>query len=245
VSLRHKFCMDNPFNVKKANEHGFYFWFAPSRFFRTWWCRCVPFLTLFFVSGSYSKIRVSSPVITLFLKFLSILIRFTRWRHTSFRFSSCSIVRFLGTNFAHNFFMATSSLEMWWTVVWFKFNSLAIIRTVSRRSDRTRAPTIPTLLSVFEVECLPERGSSSMDSRPSENALNHLNTCDLDEACSPYTCFSLLKVSMPVSQIWHEKVLHIVARNWALTFPWHTHKNCFTRNRTKISVLTLESWNSY
>ena len=25
----------------------------------------------------------------------------------------------------------------------------------------------------------------------------------------------------------------------------HTHKNCFTRNRTKISVLTLVSWNSY
>jgi len=50
--------------------------------------------------------------------------------------------------------------------VWFKFNSLAIIRTVSRRSDRTRAPTISTLLSVFEVEGLTERSSSLMDSRP-------------------------------------------------------------------------------
>jgi len=39
--------------------------------------------------------------------------------------------------------------------------------------------------------------------------------------------------------------LHIVARNCALPFPWHTHKNCFTKNRTKISVLTLASWNSY
>jgi len=25
----------------------------------------------------------------------------------------------------------------------------------------------------------------------------------------------------------------------------HTHKNCFTRNRTKFSALTLASWNSY
>jgi len=58
---------------------------------------------------------------------------------------------------------------------------------------------ISTLLSVFEVEGLPERGSSLMDSRPSENALYHLNTCDLDKACSPYACFSLLKVSKPVS----------------------------------------------
>ena len=66
-----------------------------------------------------------------------------------------------------------------------KFNSLAIIRTVSRRSDRTRARTFSTLLSVFEVEDLPEPGSSLMDSRPSENALYRLNTCDLDKACSP------------------------------------------------------------
>ena len=64
-------------------------------------------------------------------------------------------------------------------------NSLAIIRTVSRRSDRTRARTISTLLSVFEIEGLSERGSFLMDSRPSENALYHLKTSDPDKACSP------------------------------------------------------------
>ena len=37
----------------------------------------------------------------------------------------------LGTNFAHNFFIANSFVKIWWTVVWFKFNSLAIIRTES------------------------------------------------------------------------------------------------------------------
>ena len=30
MSLRHKFCMDNPLTVKKADEHGFNFWLAPS-----------------------------------------------------------------------------------------------------------------------------------------------------------------------------------------------------------------------
>ena len=29
--------------------------------------------------------------------------------------------------------MSNSSVKIWWTVVWFKFNSLAIIRTVSQR----------------------------------------------------------------------------------------------------------------
>ena len=136
-------------------------------------------LLCLFVSGSYSKIHVSSPVITFFKKFLSLWIRSRRL------LSFCSIVRFLGTNFAHNFFMANSSVKIWWSVAWFKCNSPAIIRTVSRRFDRTRARNISTLLSVFEVEGLPERGSSLMDSRPSENALYHLNTCDLDKACSP------------------------------------------------------------
>ena len=128
--------------------------------------------------------------------------------------------------------------------MWFKFNSLAIIRTVSRQSDRTRACTISTLLSVFEVEGLPERGSSLMDSRPSENALYHLNTYDLDKACSPYACFSLLKVSVPVSpSLTQNLIAHRCSklRSSISVTHTHTHKNCFTRNRTKICVLTLAS----
>ena len=142
-------------------------------------------LLCLFVSGSYSKIHASSPGITFFKKFLSLWIRSRKWRHASFRLSFCSIVRFLGTIFAHNFLMANSCVKILWTVVWFKFKTLAIIRTGSRRSDRTRARTFSTFLSVFEVEGLPERGSFLMDSRPSENALYHSNTCDLDNACSP------------------------------------------------------------
>ena len=32
LSLKHKFYMDNPLTVKKADEHEFYFWLAPSPF---------------------------------------------------------------------------------------------------------------------------------------------------------------------------------------------------------------------
>jgi len=87
-----------------------------------------------------------------------------------------------------------------------------------------------------------------MDSRPSENALYHLNTCDLDKACSPYACFSLLKVSMPVSpSLTQNLIAHCCSklRSSISVTHTHTHKNCFTRNHTKISVLTLASWNSY
>ena len=53
------------------------------------------------------------------------------------------------------------------------------------RSDLTRDLTFPTMSSVFEVESLPERCSSSTCSRPSKKDLCHLNTCALDRECSP------------------------------------------------------------
>ena len=124
--MRHKFCMDSLLTVKKADERGLYFWLAPSHFFWMWWCKCVPFLLCLFVSGSYWKIHDLSPVITFFKKFLSLWIRSRRWRHTSFGLP-CSIVRFWGTIFAHTFLMANSYVKIWQTLVWLKFNSLAII----------------------------------------------------------------------------------------------------------------------
>ena len=35
--------------------------------------------------------------------------------------------------------------------------------------------------------------------------------------------------------VWHKTWLHIVAQNCALPFPWHTHKNCFTKNALKLA----------
>ena len=42
--------------------------------------------------------------------------------------------------------------------------------------------------SYLEVDGFPDQGSSSMDSQPSENSLNHLKTSELDKAVSPQAC---------------------------------------------------------
>jgi hypothetical protein len=63
--------------------------------------------------------------------------------------------------------MPNSLVKMSWTVWWFKFNSLLIILTVKCRSDLTRVPTLVTFSSIFDVQSLPEQGSSFTISRPS------------------------------------------------------------------------------
>ena len=138
-----------------------------------------------FVSGSYSKIHDSSPVITRLKNSGSLSRPSRRSRHTSLRLAFCSVVRFFGTISTHTFLMSKSCVKIWWTVNRFKFNSLLIIRNVNRRSDLKRDHTLSTLSSVFEVEGLPTRGSSSTCSRPSKKDLCRLNTCALDRECSP------------------------------------------------------------
>jgi len=122
------------------------------------------------VSGSYSKIHVSSLVMTCLKNFLSFFMRSRRSRHTFLRFSFCSLVRIFGTSLAQIFCMPSSKVKISWTVWQFKFNTLLIILTVKRRSDLTRSLTLVTFSSVIDVQGLPERGSSSTHSRPSKNA---------------------------------------------------------------------------
>jgi len=97
------------------------------------------------------------------------------------RFSFCSLVRIFGTSLAQIFCMPSSKVKISWTVWRFKFNTLLIILTVERRSDLTRSLTLFTFSSVFDVQGLPERGSSSTLSRPSKNALCHLKPVSLIE----------------------------------------------------------------
>jgi len=54
-----------------------------------------------FVSGSYSKVHDSSPVITRLKNSGSLSRRSRRSRHTSLRLAFCSVVRFFGTILAH------------------------------------------------------------------------------------------------------------------------------------------------
>jgi len=124
-----------------------------------------------FVSGLYSKIHYSSPVIKRLKNSGSLSRRSRRSRHTSLQLTFCSVMRFFGTILAHTFLMSKSCVKIWWTVNRFKFNSLLIILKVNRQSDLTRDLTLSTLSSVFEVEGLRAWGSSSTCSRPSKKGL--------------------------------------------------------------------------
>jgi hypothetical protein len=64
--------------------------------------------------------------------------------------------------------MPNSLVKMSWIVWWFKFNPLPIIVTVKCQSDFMRALTLATFSSVFDVQGLPEWGSSFTLSRPSK-----------------------------------------------------------------------------
>ena len=108
--------------------------------------------------GHTPKSRIHpSPVITRLKNSCSLSRRSRRSRHTSNRLAFCSVIRFFGTILAHTFLMSNFCVKIYW----FKFNSLLIILNVNRRYDLTRDLSLSTLLSVFEVESLPARGSSA------------------------------------------------------------------------------------
>jgi len=152
-------------------------WFWICSFSLSWDGESLQCATPDFFSGSYSKIPDSSPVITRLKNCGSLSRRSRKSRHTSLRLAFYSVVRFFGTILAHTILMSKSCVKIWWTVNRFKFNSLLIILNVNRRSGLTGDLTLSTLSSVFEVEVLPARCSSSTCSRSSKKDLCHLNTC--------------------------------------------------------------------
>ena len=145
----HKFLVDDLLTVKKTNKHRIDFGFTHSRFLGMGRVCSVPSRLWRFVSGSYSKIHDTSPVITRLKNSGSLSRRSRRSRHTSLRLAFYSVVRFFWTILAHTFLMPKFSVKIWWTVNRFKFNSLLIILNVNRRSDLTRDLTLSTLSSVF------------------------------------------------------------------------------------------------
>ena len=128
------------------------------------------------MSGWYSKIYVSSPVMTCLKIFLSFSMRSKSPGSHSFCFF-CLLVRILGTSLAQIFCMPSSKVKFSWTVRRFKFNTLLIILTVKRRSDLKRSLTLITFSSVLDLQGLPEQGLPSTISRPSKNALFYPKTC--------------------------------------------------------------------
>jgi len=184
LSLSHEFLMNNALTIEKNKLS--WLWFFSCSFLLSLGavsCMCV---TSSFVVWCQDRIRKSTfHVMTCFKQFLSFSMRSRRTRHTFLRFSFCSLVRIFGTNLAQIFCMLSYKVKISWTVWQLKFNTQLIILTVKRRSDLTRSLILVIFSSVFDVQGLPERGSSSTHSRPSKNALCHLKTCVLDTACSP------------------------------------------------------------
>ena len=162
-------------------------------FFWTWWCKCVPFLTLSFCFWIVLKDPCFVTCNHILQEISVTLDPFQKMKTHILPNVILFDCQILGTIFTHNFLMANSCVKIWWTMVWFKFNSPAIIPTVSWRSDHTRAHTFSTLSPVYEVGGVPEQSSSSMDSGSSENALYHLNTCDLNQSMLPIGLFQFIE----------------------------------------------------
>ena len=186
LSWWHKFIVDDPLTVKKKNSIDLILdLLILALLGRGEFAVCHSRLRRF-VSGSYSKIHDSSLLITELKNSGSHSKRSRRSRHTSHRLAFCSVVRFFGTIFAHTFLMSKSFVKM---VNRFKFNSLLIFLIVTRRSYLTRDLTLSTLSSVFEVDGLSARGSSSTCSQPSKKDLCHLNTWIGNVLHKPFVTF--------------------------------------------------------
>ena len=152
-----------------------------------------------FVSGLYSKTQLSSPVILYpagLVQFPDIkecpcrrALSALSGRREQFRDHLCTDLvhsQIFGNDSPHSFLHMDSSL--------------AIIRTVKRRSALTSCFTCSVLSAVLLVEGLPELRSSSTSSRPSLNRLCHSNTRVRNMALLPYTCCTVILVSCPAEQ---------------------------------------------
>jgi len=82
------------------------------------------------------------------------------------RSSFCSAVRRRGTNFTVTHLIRKSSVRIFWHVPNAILTSSATSLIVRRRSTQMISHTCATVSSVWEVEGLPGRGSSSKDRRP-------------------------------------------------------------------------------
>jgi len=131
-----------------------------------------------FVSGSYAKHQVTSPVIILLKKILSasaIAIMF--WQDVT-RSSLCSGVKDCGTKRAHNFLFPKSSFRIPRSTVLGMLRDSALILDAIRRSFLTKSTTATMYTSLRVHFELPPLSSSSTSSFLSRNREYHLKTLD-------------------------------------------------------------------
>ena len=133
-----------------------------------------------FISGSYWKTHVSSPVMTwkrmskLFLIFSCMPLQ----KLTQLCFWSSN--KILGTSLAHTFHIPRSCRKMDYIDSLFKPTLSAIIQTINQRPLRTICFTLIMFSSAIAVEGRPDLGSSSTSSQALLKRLCHSKTHGLD-----------------------------------------------------------------
>ena len=151
-----------------------------------------------FVSGSYWKTQVSSPVmICLIISGLSLIFSsMSSQILTQFCFWSSDKV--LGTILAHTFHIPRSSSKIICTDSQFRLSSSNIIHTVNLQLLCTSCFTLVMLLSILIVEGHLVLKSFSTSLQPFSKCLCHLKLlplCVIDIAASPLTSLRSLKHS--------------------------------------------------
>ena len=144
-------------------------------------CCVLHYMLCRFVSRSFWKHHVSSPVMTL----LDISALRKRSDEMWSRHCFWSCVKIQGTIFSEIFLIPKSSFTICHTVSLFIFNSSAITLTPNLRSECTKVRTLCTFTSVLCVFGCPLLVSSCTSSRPSLNHLCHSKTLDFFIVYSP------------------------------------------------------------
>ena len=158
--------MNQPVNFEERNQHSLDIGLHLPRFLRPrrWWC--VP------LGGHllcFQVIPVNPLLVTSVYRGHEVGIvlgSITEVSEIDTRSSFCYAVRRWGTNFAVTSLIRKSSVRIFWHVPNAILTSSATSLIVRRRSARMISRTRVTVSSVWEVESLPGRESSSKDLRP-------------------------------------------------------------------------------
>jgi len=124
------------------------------------------------------------------------------------RSSFSSDVRRRGTNFAVTRLICKSSVRIFWHVPNATLTSSATSLIVRRRSARMISHTDATVFSVWEVDGLPGRGSSSKDQHPLLKREYHSIVFDRLRQDSPKAACSISYVSAPDFPRWKQNSMH-------------------------------------
>ena len=138
--------------------------------------------------------------------------------------SFCSAVRRRGTNFDVTRLIRKSSVRILWHVPNATLTSSATSLILRRRSAQVISRTRATVSSVWEVEGLPERGSSSKDQLPLlKREEYHSNVFDRLRQDSPKAACSISYVSAPVFPRRKQKSMHTRCCTFSSTVKCDAH----------------------